>query len=152
MGGHVFEIVTKKEAAFSFGPDDIIERAGYEFNYCKELEPENVKKIAESFLEMMKKYGAKTGIDEGIPYFIMSDDVCCNYFKKQFERFTKLASQIKDVTDFSEANKMNEISNCIADQLGDFIYQDVLKCGDKWFRDAENNTKYYIGNVIYIHY
>ena len=152
MNGHIYEIVTEKEAAFSFVLNDVIEQAGHEFYYCKEIKPKDIKERVDDLMKMMNKYGAETGFDGGVPYFIMSDTVRCNYFKQRFERFTRLASRVKCVADFVSASKMGEIANCITNQLGDFVYRNALENIDDWFRNAENNTKYYVGNVIYIHY
>lgn len=149
MGGYVYELLKEKNVPFPLIADSIAEYAGTKFSHCKDMEPETVKEAIEDFIELMKQYGAETSTEDGIPYFILSEDVRLNYFKQHFNRFKKVASEINTVTDF--VSKMHTISDCIDDTLDDCIYDNSLYSMDSWFKNAEI-TKYYIGNVIYVHY
>lgn len=150
MSGHVYELLKEKEVPFPLIADSISEYAGTTFSHCKDMEPEAVTEQVNDFIELMKKYGAETGIDEGIPYFILSDTVRLNYFKHNFECFKEAVSEINTVTDF--ISKIDTISNCIDDTMSNCIYYSgSLQSMDSWFKNAEM-TKYYIGNVVFVHY
>lgn len=149
MSGHVYELLTEKNVHFPLKANYIEEYAGNDFLYCEDMNPEHVKEKINDFIKLMKEYGAETGKDDGIPYFILSDNVRSNYFKQHFERFKKTISEINTVTDF--ISKMSTISDCINDILGDCVYNNALSSMDSWFKNAEK-TKYYVGNVVFIHY
>lgn len=149
MGGHVYELLKEKEVPFPLIADSIAEYAGTKFSHCKDMEPEDVTEQINDFIKLMKDYGAETGTDDGVPYVIMSEDVRLNYFKQHFERFKKVASEINAVADF--VSKIDTLSDCIDDSISDCIYNGSLYSMDSWFKNAEM-TKYYIGNVIFVHY
>ena len=151
MRGNLYILSTNKETVYNFNEADFYHLAQNECEWVEDCDPEL---YANYLFEDLKEAGAETGTElhssgQRCPYVVITKEVKQNYFKKDFEKFKELASSC-DLEHFS-TDSLYEIRMSIEDPYGDCAYvSDSFMAVERFVREAEENIKYYFGNIITI--
>lgn len=100
-------------------------------------------------LEEMQELGAVVGKEDDIPYIIFTKECKENYFRDRFAKVKKMVADM-DLDEFSNSDLFT-LRDTIQDDWGHMAYEDSMIPFDQFIRTAICDTKYYIGNIIYLY-
>lgn len=109
----------------------------------------NKEGAASILLEEMQELGAVVGKEDDIPYIIFTKECKENYFRDRFAKVKKMVADM-NLDEFSNSDLFT-LRDAIQDDWGNMVYEDSMMPFDQFIRTSIPDTKYYIGNIIYLH-
>lgn len=104
-------------------------------------------------LEEVKNEDIKKGINIALSAYMDSGYITreCkeNYFRDRFAKVKKMVADM-DLDEFSNSDLFT-LRDAIQDDWGNMVYEDSMMPFDQFIRTSIPDTKYYIGNIIYLH-
>lgn len=123
-------------------------------DYVQNKEGEEKEEATAQFIEMMEKYGAKTGSgDEKTVYFYVNDSVRQNYFRRRYDELKDKVQKLEFSSFISNVFEIWDIKHLLHDTYGDAVYYNSeYMTVDTFLRAyAKDGERYYIGNVVFMH-
>lgn len=135
---------------------DLYSYERHKFHNISEIDNYKTVELGNELINRMAYYGAETGtkkVDNGcmggdIPYFVLTDEVVCNYFDGRLNFLKEMANDMS-VDQFVEKNLKSK-------NLVETIYGDAISLNgsfqtlDRFIKEAPKNVKIYVGKVFYI--
>ena len=144
MRGYIYEVSKEKHLG------EIDENGFFDKNVDAEWFADESPSQALFLTEWFSEHGAETGVEDGYPYFILTDAVKMDIFKERFEKVEEMMENM-DLQTFSTSS-LYFLRSTIEDTYDDAISEnDGFEIFDRWVREAETNVKYFVGNVVAMH-
>lgn len=153
MRGFLFELSEAPDNLGDMDADSFI-NTNDGGSFAEWYEDTKLESVDSSVIEELKHVNMYHSSDEknSSPYLLIDDSVRKKYFAKRFLDFHKQSINVS-MNDFISGS-INEIQRIIEDNYGDAVYLTESQYAlsfDRFVREAEDNRKYYIGNVILMH-
>lgn len=144
--GYLYELATEKDNLGNVTESDFYDKCGVYADYFENLA--FYQTATDELLKCLQSRGIDVNFED--KSFILTQETQLNYFKSNYQLFMKMA---KDLTleQFADPGKAYELSRFITDTYSDAVYINAFYDFDDFMRDAELDTRYYIGNVILMH-
>lgn len=141
MRGYIYEVSKEKKLG------EIDENSFFDKNVDAECFSNEDQSQALFLTEWLSNHGAETGVEDGYPYFILTNAVKMDIFKERFEKVLEMMENM-DLQTFSTST-LYFLRSTIEDTYDDAISEnDGFEIFDRWIREAETDVKYFIGNVV----
>ena len=145
--GTMYELQRKKDFLNQLQEEELYDHLPDIADFVKTAKNQKVKK--QILLEEMQELEAVVGKEDDIHYIIFTKECKENYFRDRFAKVKKMVADM-DLDEFSNSD-LFALRDTIQDDWGDMAYEDYMMPFDQFIRTAIHDTKYYIGNIIYLH-
>lgn len=132
--------------------DDLLTHS-HEFDYVQEMDCKNPYE-ASGIIDILKQYGIQCDVikdedNEDVLTFTITQEAKHNYFRPRLQQLENIVDNMT-LPDFSKS--IDSLQNLINDQYGDAVYfNNCFYTFDEFMRSAAPGSKFYIGNIYYMH-
>lgn len=163
--GYIYEVSDNINFIGSMGEEDFYEDlSALSVDYVANMDKADQDEMREDFLKTLKSHGAHVQLitDDTLEEFPngvyavsnLNDIFKKNFFHERYRRMKTLAESItlQQFSIDSFDTTLYNLKNAIVDDYGDMIYlNSSYETLDYFIRNANPQTTYYIGNVVFMH-